>query len=66
MFSLSEAEQIEILERIARDDRNRAAQIASIRLLRAIRAEAEEKPSPGELARLYSVGNPGRIRGKPA
>jgi hypothetical protein len=59
--TLTEQDLIDKLEEIASDDRNRAAQIAAIKELRAIqrggKADEDDKP-----AGLYEVSNPGRIR----
>jgi len=59
-FTLSEQELIDKLEEIARDDRNRAAQLAAIKQLRSIRnGDVPEEQGPPS---LYEVSNPGRIR----
>jgi hypothetical protein len=49
-MSLSESEMIEILEDIARNGRNQAAQIAAIKVLREVRAG--EKPVADGFAAL--------------
>jgi hypothetical protein len=48
-MTLTQAQQIEILEEIAQDPRNRAAQIAAIRALREI---GEGKQPAGDWAEL--------------
>ena len=46
--SLSDQEMVTILEQIARDPSNKAAQIAAIKTLREITGQAEDsKPQPG-------------------
>ena len=46
--SLTDEEMVEILERICRDNSNKAAQIAAIKLLREItKRDEEQKLEPG-------------------
>lgn len=58
---LSEAEMVVILEDIARNGRNQAAQIAAIKTLREIRSG--EKPVAGGFAELDELA-PRRLRTK--
>lgn len=59
---LTDEEMLEILKDIARHASNQAARIAAVKELRAWRRG--EKPAEDDVALLYEVSNPGRVRAR--